>query len=196
MKPFTRQEILGLGVIFLVLIAISAPNFVLSLRRARDQVRRDDLGAIQNGLEGYSGDFHSFPTASFDGRIMDCAKPGSSVTMDKKGQLIVDLVACNWGVDPLINLIPGANKIYMSTLPRDPSYQKGPEYIYYSDGQRYQIFAYMEGGNDEADYDPRIVARHIMCGTEVCNVGRSYNVPIGISIEEYDKQLQEQNAKK
>ena len=63
MKPFTKQEMFGLGIIFLVLTAISFPNFVLSLRRARDQVRRDDMGALQNALENYSIDFHQFPGA-------------------------------------------------------------------------------------------------------------------------------------
>ena len=127
---------------------------------------------------------------------MDCKKPGTSVTMDSKGQLIVDLVACNWGKDAFADLTPGSNKVYMASIPRDPNYLQGTKYMYFTDGNRYQLFAAMEGGKDEADYDPHIVARHIMCGNEICNVGRSYNVPINISIEEYDKQLQEQNAKK
>ena len=195
MKKFSKNEIISLAIIFLVLLGVSIPNFVISLRRARDQVRRDDLGALQHALDEYMADFHELPPASSDGRIMDCVKPGTTVTVDKKGGLVVNLVACNWGVDAFANLTPGLNKVYMSTLPRDPDYQKGVRYLYFSDGQRYQILAYMEGGKDEADYDPRIVARHVMCGTEVCNVGRAYNAPINISIEEYDKQIGSQIAK-
>jgi hypothetical protein len=44
-------------------------------------------------------------------------------------------------------------------------------------------------GMDEAEVDPKIVAGGLMCGNKICNVGRSYNVPSDISIEEYDKLL-------
>lgn len=191
MRTFTKPEKISLLIIFAVLIGISIPNFALSLRRARDQVRRDDMGALQHALDQYSADFGEFPPASADGRIMDCTKSGSKVSIDSKGRLVVDLIACEWGKDKFVNLTPGSNNVYMQILPRDPDYQKGAAYLYYSDGARYQIFARMEGGQSEAEYNPQIVARDLMCGTEVCNVGRSYNVPINISIEEYDKQLEQ-----
>lgn len=189
MKPFTKSEVWGTIAIFLILIIISVPNFVLSLRRARDQVRRDDLGALVKSLDEYVSDFRELPPGSPDGRIMDCINPGEKVTVDKKGRLVANLRPCDWGKDAFIDLTPGSKRVYMPILPRDPDYNKGVTYLYLTDGARYQLFAYMEGGKDEADYDPGIVARNLMCGNKVCNVGRAYGVPINISIEEYDRQL-------
>lgn len=190
MKKFTKNEVLGLIIIFLVLIAISVPNFVLSLRRARDQVRRDDLGALEKAFGEYMSDFRQFPPAAPDGRILDCLYPGEKVTVGKKGILNVNLRPCDWGKDAFVDITPGSTKVYMSILPRDPNFNKGFTYLYFTDGARFQIYAYMEGSSDEADYDPTIVARNLKCGVNVCNVGRSYNVPVNISIEEYDKTLQ------
>jgi hypothetical protein len=186
MKSFSKPEIISLAVIFFVLIAVSIPNFIISLRRARDQVRRDDMGALEQTLDEYTADLQEFPMASADGRIIDCLKPGDKPVKDKKSNLILNAIPCDWGKDAFINLLTG--KVYMSILPRDPDYKKGAAYLYFSDGSRYQIYAAMEG-SDEPEVDPKIIARNLMCGSMVCNVGRGYGVPTNISIEEYDKQL-------
>lgn len=189
MKPFTKHEIIALVFIFLVLTIISVPNFTLSLRRARDQVRRDDLGALVHALDEYVADFKELPPASADGRIMGCKKPEDKVTIDKKGRLVVNLIPCNWGKDALVDLTPGSQRVFMEVIPGDPQWDKGVSYMYFSDGARYQVLAYMEGAKDEPDFDPSIVARNVACGIKICNVGRAYNVPINISIEEYDRQF-------
>jgi len=186
---FTKSELIATAIIFAVLFIISYPNFILSLRRARDQVRRDDLGALQHSLGEYESDFGIFPPASSDGKIMDCKKPEDVVKIDKKGRLIVNLIPCQWGQDPFVDLTPGSSKTYMKTLPRDPYFDKGVTYLYFTDGSRFQILAYMEGAKDEVDYDQRVVARNIKCGTQICNVGRAFNCPIDKSIEEYDREL-------
>lgn len=186
MRPFSKSEIISLVVIFTILIAVSVPNFIISLRRARDQVRRDDMGVLIHALDEYVADNRSLPLASSDGRIMDCLKPGDKPVKDSKGFWIVNPIPCEWGVDSLTDLITG--KDYFPILPRDPDYQKGSKYLYFSDGSRYQIYAAMEG-TTEAEVDPKIIALNLMCGVRVCNVGRSYNVPTDISIEEYDKLL-------
>ncbi|HJY98629.1 MAG TPA: hypothetical protein VJ227_02870 [Patescibacteria group bacterium] len=183
MKPFKKSEFFGILLIFAVLIIVSVPNFVLSLRRARDQVRRDDMGALVKALSEYAGDFGEFPPSSPNGEIMDCIAPGDTVTIDKKGRLVVNLIPCEWGKDAFIDLTPGSTKIYMSILPRDPDYQKGITYRYFSDGDRYQIFAYMEGERDEAEYDDKIVARNISCGSRACNTGRQYGCEIEKTLE-------------
>lgn len=193
MKPFTKSEIISLAVIFFILAAVSVPNFIVSLRRARDQVRRDDLGVLVHSLDEYMADFRSLPPASPDGRIMDCLKLGDKPVKNSKGLWDVNLIPCDWGKDAFIDLI--TVKVYISILPRDPNYQKGVKYLYFSDGNRYQIYAAMEG-MDEAEVDPKIIARGLKCGEKICNVGRSYNVPIDISIEEYDKLLINSNVKK
>jgi hypothetical protein len=173
MKKFTRPETISLLVIFLVLIVISIPNFILSLRRARDQVRKDDMGALQDSLGVYFSDFHSFPPASSDGHIMACKNPSDEVKLDKLGRLVVNFVPCEWGKDGIVDLTPGSDKVYMRLLPREPNYEKGSSYHYFSDGQRVQIFVSLEA-KDDAEYDPEIIARNIMCGNEVCNAGRNY----------------------
>jgi len=193
MKPFTKPEKISLVIIFAVLVAVSVPNFIVSLRRARDQVRRDDMGVLVHALDEYAADNRSLPLASPDGRIMDCLKPGDKPVKDKRGFWIVNPIPCEWGKDALTDLITG--KVYMPILPRDPDYQKDSSYLYFSDGNRYQLYAAMEG-MDEAEVDPKIIARNLMCGVEICNVGRSYNVPTDISIEEYDKLLLDTNVEK
>lgn len=193
MKSFTKSEVISLIVIFLILIAVSVPNFVLSLRRARDQVRRDDMGALVHALDEYQADFESFPPASPDGRIMDCENPGDKPVKDKNGRWVINLIACDWGKDSFSDLING--KKYMTILPREPDFKTGAKYLYFSDGNRYQIYAAMEGA-DEAEVDPKIIALNLDCGGgKICNVGRSYNVPINISISEYDKTILNSNVK-
>lgn len=183
---FTKTEIISLVVIFTVLIAVSIPNFITSLRRARDQVRRDDMGVLVDRLDAYVADVRSLPLASPDGRIMDCLKSGDKPVKNKKGLWEVNPIPCEWGRDSLADLITG--KVYLSALPTDPDYQKGTKYLYFSDGNRFQIYGAMEG-RDEPEVDPKIIARGLACGNVICNVGRSYNAPTDISIEEYDKTL-------
>lgn len=193
MKSFSRSEIISLAVIFFILVAVSIPNFVISLRRARDQERRDEMGVMMQVLDAYKVDNRSFPLGSPDGRILDCLKPGDKPVKNSEGLWIVNPIPCEWGVDALSDLITG--KVYLPILPRDPDYQKGAKYLYFSDGDRYQIYAAMEGV-DEAEIDPKIMARGLKCGEKICNVGRSYDVPINISIEEYDKLLIKRDVKK
>jgi len=180
MKHFSKPEIFSLAIIFLILIAVSWPNFSLSLRRARDQVRRDDIGNIQQAITDYYSDYGLYPSSTSDGKIIACKGP------TENGK--TTLIACNWGHDPWINLTPGIDKVYMKTVPGDPNQSSGVNYDYFSDGSRYQLFASFEGP-DEPEVDSKVVARNVKCGDRVCNVGRAVNVPLYISIEEYNMQI-------
>lgn len=179
MKPFSKPEIISLIVIFLVLIIVSWPNFALSLRRARDQIRRDDIGNIQAAIDDYYKDYGVFPLSSPDGKMVVCKGSGPNLT----------LIPCNWGHDAWLNLTPGINKVYMSTLPGDPNLNQGITYDYFSDGSRYQLFGYLEGAVEEPGYDARLAGRRVACGNKSCNIGRANNVPLYITIEEYDLQI-------
>lgn len=179
MKRFTKPEILSLIVIFLILVGVSWPNFALSLRRARDQIRRDDIGNIQGAIDAYYSDYGIYPSSTLDGKMVVCKNPVNTKT---------DLVPCNWGQDSWINLTPGVSKVYMKVLPGDPDYKKGTSYVYFSDGSRYQLFAALEG-TDEPGFDDKLVQRNVYCGNKVCNIGRANNVPMYISIEEYNLQI-------
>lgn len=180
-KLFSKAEGISLIAIFLILVGVAIPNFIVSLRRARDQVRRDDLGALVHALDQYNAELGAFPPSSPDGRIMDCLKPGTTPYQDKEGRWIIDAIACDWGKDSFSNLISG--KEYMSILPREPDWQKGASYLYISDGSRYQLFATMEG-KDEAEVDPIIISENLSCGNQVCNVGRDFACTIPKTIAE------------
>lgn len=172
-KSFKKPEVRGLVIIFLILVAISIPNFILSLRRARDQVRKDDMGALQKALGEYFNTFREFPLASEDGRIVACKNPGDVITRDKYGRIVGNLVPCDWGKDKLEDLTSNGQVVFMNILPREPNYQKGSNYRYISDGQHTQILVSLEG-KDEPEYDEKIIARGIYCGNLICNAGRSY----------------------
>lgn len=188
MKKITKEELIGVSIIFFLLLIITIPNFVLSIRRSRDQNRRDDIGGLSHGLEEYYADFGVFPKSNAQGEMIACAKPGDKILVDEKGRLIADIVPCVWGRDALVDLTPGSNKVYIKALPVDPKHDKGFKYIYLSDGYRYQVLSALESA-DEASYDATIFARKIMCGTRVCNMGKSYNAPLGKSIEEYVNEI-------
>jgi type II secretory pathway pseudopilin PulG len=189
MRKLSKSEKISISVIFLVLIAISIPNFVLSLRRARDQVRKDDMGALEHALGGYLADFGSFPVASEDGRIMACKNPNDEVEVNDKGRLVVNFIPCEWGQDGIFDLTPGSTKTYMKLLPREPDYQKGSLYHYFSDGKRYQIFVSLEG-KDDVEYDPEIISRNLMCGNVICNAGRYYGCETGKTLEQCEQEAQ------
>ena len=171
-RIFTKTVSISLIVILTILIAVLIPNFIFSLRRARDQVRRDDLGSLEHQINIYFSDFGEFPPSSTDGKIVNCQRPdGKKPYVDEYGKWIFDRVSCEWGKDPFTNLATGG--VYMTALPRDPDWQKGVNYYYISDGVRYQLFASMEG-NDEAEVDSKIISEGVSCGNRICNVGRSY----------------------
>ncbi len=199
MKPFTRSELTSILVIFAVLAVISIPNFVVSLRRARDQTRKDDLGSLVYALDSYYEDFGEFPPAAPGGRIMACKKPGDKAVKNEKGKFVVNITPCDWGKDSLADLSEESGKVYMKILPRDPQFDKGVTYIYFSNKARYQIYASLEVEN-QPENDPKVVARKISCGTRICNLGRSFEqTPVDISIEQYEQQLlleRQKNEKK
>jgi type II secretory pathway pseudopilin PulG len=181
MNFFLKKEKVSLIIIFSILIIVSVPNFILSLLRARDQVRRDDMGVLEDSLSQYYEEFGSFPLSSTDGQIMDCLKPGDAPYQNDKGIWIIDAIACVWGKDALKNLITG--RTYMTTLPRDPHGDKGVSYLYLSDGERYQLYGAMEGEKED-EVNPKIISKNLHCGNKICNIGRFYNCDIVKTIDE------------
>jgi len=176
MKFFSKSESISIIIIFIILVVISWPNFSLSLRRSRDQIRRDDIGNIQAAIDEYYADYGIFPASSPDGKMVVCKGSGE------------DQIPCNWGRDTWINLTPGVNKVYMKVLPGDPKLNDGTSYYYSSDGSRYQLFGSLEG-IDEPEYDAKLASRGVKCGNKVCNIGRANNVPLYITVEEYGLQI-------
>lgn len=195
-NKFTKEELFSVLLIFAVLISVSVPNFVSSLRRARNQTRKDDMGMLSKVVDKYKSDFGSYPLSTDDGRFLACLKPGSKVEVAKDGRLIADLIPCEWGKDALIDLTPGSTKVYVQQLPADPHADEGVSYLYYSDGSRFQIFAALEG-TDDAEYDTSIINRQLSCGGSTCNLGRGYGCePVKTLAQCEEEQLRELEKQK
>jgi len=188
MKFFTKNELKIIGSILLFISIISFFNFRISIRRARDNQRKNDLGTLQSALEKYASATGMFPLSSPDGKIIACVGPDTY--FDEELLTWVNVKACDWGKDDLEDFASDEDKtIFMSPIPIDPKNLDGVSFIYLSNGKRYQLLAHLEG-EDEAEYNYDIKKRDIMCGNEVCNYGRAFsNTPLDKSIEEYENEL-------
>lgn len=185
MKPFDKKEAFWVLVILFVISLISFFNFKTSLRRSRDAERKADIRTISDGLAAYQKDFGFFPLSQ-DGKIVACK--GSDTRVDEKGR-ILGLIPCEWGKDPLKDVLDENYPAYIETLPDDPYYDRGYTFTYFSNASRFQVYASLEG-EDEAEFDPKIVARAVFCGVKLCNYGLSSGTtPLDKSIEEYENEL-------
>lgn len=188
MKFFSKEEALVIICILIVLAGVSAGNFRIAARRARDAQRKNDIGALTNALNSFANDFGVYPLSSSDGNILAC-RPEVHV---ENGKTRVSYETCEWGKDGLRDELTPDFPPYLSSLPSDPQNQAGVGYLYLSNGRRFQVFAHLEG-EDEDEFEPRIVARGLSCGSQVCNFGLSSGVPLDKSIETYENELLEKN---
>lgn len=190
MKFFTKEETLVVSAVLALIITVSIPNFAVSIRRARDAQRKNDVGVLANALAKFRDDFGSFPLSSPNGEVMACNPRISQV--GKKVEVIFD--ACSWGKDALKDPFDPSYPAYTPVLPIDPKDEGGIKYFYISNGKRFQLLAHLEG-SDEAEYDPKILARNVSCGSKICSFGRaSGSTPLDKSIEEYENELLDKNG--
>jgi hypothetical protein len=188
-KPPNKVETFGILLILAVIFVVSFFNFKVALRRSRDVQRKNDLSTLQNGLNNYLHDFGVFPMSSDNGEIVACK--GEETVWDEKYKVWLNLVPCVWGKDALADFSDPTYPAYIPLLPRDPQYSQGGNYLYISNGNRYQIFIYLEGEADEAEYDPIIVARNLSCGNRICNYGEAYSqTPLDKTLQEYENELE------
>jgi len=184
MNNFTKPEFKAILIIFACLVVISTPNFIVSLRRARDAQRKADIGSIQDALYRYQADFGSFPLSA-GGKIAAC-EPVSY--KDFGGIKTPVFSACDWGKDALRDLSDLSYPSYLKTVPNDPQKDRGYSYYYLSNGSSFQIYGSLEG-KAEDEYDSAIIKRGLACGSKICNFGKgSGRTPLNISIEEYESQ--------
>lgn len=185
MNNFSKSEIRGILIIFAFLIAISIPNFIVSLRRARDAQRKADIGSIQDALFRYQADFGTFPI-SINGKIAACEPVSYKEVMGIKTPVFSP---CVFGKSSLADLSDSSYPPYLKVIPNDPDASKGYSYYYFSSASRFQIYGSLEG-KDEDEYDESIVKRGVPCGSKICNFGKgSGQTPLNISIEEYETKL-------
>jgi len=199
MFKFTKSELLSIFIALFFIFSITSFNMVKAQRRARDAQRKVDLGIISNALNEFQSDYGFFPKSTDDGRIIACKNskfPEIKEKLSAAGELDFDILyegleACTWGVQPFTDLFADTEKPYMTTLPSDPGTRDGMRYFYISNGNRYQLYTYLEGQVEEVGFDRTIVGRRLMCGIkEICSYGKSYgSTPLDISIEQYEEEL-------
>lgn len=152
---FTLIEIVIVIALFSIFLvgAIVILDPTAQLHKANDARRKSDLSQIQKALEVYYDDFAKYPPSSSDYRIQ--YPDGTSLT---------------WGTSLFGN--------YMVKLPKDP--KSGRNYIYYSTGQSYFLYASLERGNKDSNVCKsdgtrcNNVPAGVFCGgTSVCNFGVS-----------------------
>lgn len=178
MKNFSKPELKAILIIFAFLIVISTPNFIVSLRRARDAQRKADIGSIQDALYRYQADFGTFPL-SIGGKIAACEPVSYKEVVGIKTPVFS---ACSWGKDSLHDLSDSSYPPYLKIIPNG-------SYYYFSNGSRFQIYGALEGKSED-EYDESIIKRGVACGSKTCNFGKSSGrTPLNISIEEYESQI-------
>jgi hypothetical protein len=200
MRPFTKHEIIGVSIIIIIVGIFFTQGILMSLLRAGDAERMGDLNTISNGLTAFYESFGFFPPSE-DGKIKACkgeSFDGVLEQLKKSGKFdrtlfVSGLRACEWGHDPLSNLVTDDQTPYVQTLPRDPQTSSGLSYTYLSNGNRFQVLAHLESQEDF--YDPTVASRNIACGNMICNVGKAYaNTPLDRSIEQYEDELRQKNT--
>ena len=191
MKFFSKEEVIGISLILGFIAVVSFPNFKISLRRARDAQRKNDIGELAQGLYNFANSFGSFPLSE-NGKIMAC---NPKIFENDRGLTEVTFESCDWEKDALKDPLNPDSPPYLNNLPGDPKAKQGYSYYYLSSGENFQIYASLEG-NDEDEFDEKITARKLSCGIAVCNFGRSSGAtPLDKSIEEYENELLEKKLK-
>lgn len=160
MNKFTKSEIKIISFIFFILFIVTSYNLLLSLRRGRDSIRKNDMSAIENSLDTYLQKYKIYPLSTSDGKIIGCFDNGALI--DEISGNPINAITCEWGKSKF----EGEN-----FMPQDPSFEKGASYFYVSDGRKYKFYISLEG-KTEAEYTKAIVLQNLQCGNRICNYGR------------------------
>lgn len=186
-KPFSKNEIKYVGGVLLVIFILSFFNFRISIRRARDNQRKNDLGTLQGSLEKYNQKTGIYPLSTEDGKIISCKD--ENTIYDPKTDTWENVKACEWGKDALYDFRDTELSYIMNPIPNDPKNLEGKKFVYLSNGKRFQLLGYLEG-EDEPEFNLKVKERKIDCGGVICNYGRaSGSTPLDKSIEEYENEL-------
>lgn len=158
---FSKKESIFVFVTVCTLIAATLINLSVSYRKSRDNERKNSLGDIVKRVGDFQKATGSFPLSTDDGKIIGC-----DGFQDKFGRWFYK--PCEWGPNKL-------NSPHFDPLPVDPYSEKGWHFVYYSNGETFQLYVTLEGRSED-EFDSKIVARNISCGEEPCNAGRTNGV--------------------
>ena len=157
---FTLIElIVVIGILsILAVVGLVAINPLVQFQKADDLRRKADLSQIQKALETYYQDNGSYPLSSVISPLYKITVPGQQTPT------IID-----WGHQW---------QPYMNLVPKDPGASKN--YVYYSTGQSYYLYASLDRGNKDpqscqnlnANGECQNVPGVNLCGTGAkCNYG-------------------------
>lgn len=108
-RGFTLIELLITISIIAILSAIGLVVYSSVLKQGRDSKRQSDLRSIQSALEQYNSDQFFYPSNNVPGRSMDVRLQGGGQFNSNIGN----------------PLTPSPLKIYMNSLPQDPTSPTG-----------------------------------------------------------------------
>lgn len=143
-KGFSLIELLVVISIIGILMGLSIFGLQGAREASRDSKRKADLEQIRSALEIYKADCDKYPIGSGN----------PSVALDTGGGQL--------GGDGSTSSCPVTNA-YMTHIPTDPTSPNGA-YLYYSDGNVYQICANLENGTGVVT-----CGTVSSCGTGSCN---------------------------
>ena len=160
MKFFTKIELKGILIIFIILFGLTGINISASLRKGRDATRKNDLAVMQKAIDTFYQKYREFPKSTADGRIVGCFN--EDPVLDRDTGFALNTVPCDWGISTFENI---------KIMTRDPKSVEGFSYLYISDGKEYELYVSLEGKN-EPEYSELIKVKNLQCGNKICNYGR------------------------
>ena len=128
-KGFTLVELLVVIFIIVVLATVILVSLTKAREKSRDNRRKSDLAVIQQALEMYYSEKHTFPAVGQSG----CIKVGNTT---------------------FSNYLQG----YLSPVPKDPSNDPNTNYCYHSslDSFHYILLSTLENSQD-SDYNKPLI---------------------------------------
>lgn len=151
----SKNEAIFTVITLAVIGVFAAFNLAKAQVLARDVQRKNDLKHIATALNAYLQEVGEYPQTK-DGKMLACPPYD-------------DLRTCAWGEDKL----EATSGAFINPLPQDPQEPDGKhEYLYLSSTRNFQLFATLERGEDD-EYNSKVVARNLKCGSFICNFGVS-----------------------
>lgn len=160
MKNFSKFELKSILFILIILFFLTGINLSISLRKGRDQTRKDDLFVLTRAVYLFEQRYGHYPLSSAEGKIIGCFN--DEPIIDSDSGFVINAEICEWGESSFVDL---------PLLPRDPDAQKNASYLYKSDGSDFSLYIALEG-KKEVEYTPKIEALNLQCGIRICNYRR------------------------
>jgi len=148
---FTLIELLITVAVMLILAVVGMSNYVFSIKKSHDSVRKSDLATIAKGLEAFASDWGYYPPDDGGGKMVACQLGAGA------------LYACDWG-SPFAANFNGSVQTYLAKMPKDPVKTQTYYYKYDSLTGKYNLYAGLEN-----TADPSYKATAYDCGNVVCS---------------------------